>query len=97
VNFPKGGAFAADRRRRESAVSSTCEPPGREATRMRRTATSVSVTAADGAVVTCSVPGGTDLSQFPLGTSAKMHCHRIAAGFRLEYLKSEHAVIEIER
>ena len=63
---------------------------------MRRTATSVSVTAADGSVVTCSVPGGTDLSQFPLGTSAKMHC-RIAGGFRLEYLKSEHDVIEIER
>jgi hypothetical protein len=61
------------------------------------TETSVSVTGADGAVVSCSVPGGTDLSKFPVGTSVKMHCHRIAGEFRLGYLKSEHAVIEIER
>jgi hypothetical protein len=61
------------------------------------TPTSVSVTAADGAVITCSVPAGTDLSKFPVGTGVKMHCHRIAGEFRLVYLKSEHAVIEIER
>jgi hypothetical protein len=61
------------------------------------TETSVSVTASDGAVVSCSVPAGTDLSKFPVGTNAKMHCHRIAGEFRLEYLKSEHAVIEIGR
>jgi hypothetical protein len=61
------------------------------------TATSVSVAAADGAVVTCSVSQGTDLSKFPVGTTVKMHCHRIAGDFRLVYLKSEHAVIEIGR
>ena len=61
------------------------------------TETSVSVTASDGAVVSCSVPAGTDLSKFPIGTSVKMHCHRIAGEFRLEYLKSEHAVLEIGR
>jgi hypothetical protein len=61
------------------------------------TETSVSVTAGDGAVVSCSVPAGTDLSKFPVGTNVKMHCHRIGGEFRLEYLKSEHAVIEIGR
>jgi hypothetical protein len=61
------------------------------------TATSVSVTAAAGAVVTCAVPPDTDLSKFPVGTTVKMHCHRISGDFRLLYLKSEHAVIEIGR
>ena len=61
------------------------------------TETSVSVTAADSTVVSCSVPAGTDLSKFPVGTTVKMHCHRIAGEFRLEYLKSEHAVLEIGR
>jgi hypothetical protein len=61
------------------------------------TETSVSVTASDGAVVSCSIPTSTDLSKFPAGTNVKMHCHRIAGVFRLEYLKSEHAVIEIGR
>lgn len=61
------------------------------------TETSVSVTATDGAVVSCSVPAGTDLSKFPGGTNVKMHCHKIAGQFRLEYLKSEHAVLEIGR
>jgi hypothetical protein len=61
------------------------------------TETSVSVTAADSTVVSCAVPAGTDLSKFPVGTSVKMHCHRIAGEFRLEYLKSEHAALEIGR
>jgi hypothetical protein len=61
------------------------------------TETSVSVTASDGTVVSCSVPAGTDLSKFAVGTHVKMHCHKIAGEFRLEYLKSEHAVIEIGR
>jgi hypothetical protein len=61
------------------------------------TATSVSVTAADSTILSCSVPAGTDLSKFPVGTSVKMHCHRIAGEFRLEYLKSDHAVLEIGR
>jgi hypothetical protein len=56
---------------------------------------SLSVTAADGAVVSCSMPAGTDLSAFPLGTSVKLHCHKLAGEFRLEYLKSEHAVVEV--
>jgi hypothetical protein len=59
------------------------------------TDTSVSVTASDGAVVSCSVPAGTDLSKFPVGTSVKMHCHKIAGEFRLEYLKSDKDVLEI--
>lgn len=61
------------------------------------TETSVSVTASDGAVVSCSVPAGTDLSKFPIGTSVKMHCHKIGGEFRLEYLKSDSAVLEIGR
>jgi hypothetical protein len=48
-------------------------------------------------VVSCAVPAGTDLSKFPVGTSVKMHRHRIAGELRLEYLKSEHAVLEIGR
>jgi hypothetical protein len=59
--------------------------------------TSVSVTASDGATVSCSVPAGTDLSKFAVGTSVKVHCRKIAGEFRLAYLKSEHAVIEIGR
>jgi hypothetical protein len=59
--------------------------------------TSVSVTASDAAVVSCSIPAGTNLSAFPVGTSVKMHCHRLGGEFRLEYLKSEHAVLEIGR
>lgn len=61
------------------------------------TETSVSVTASDGAVVSCSVPAGTDLSKFPVGTSVKMHCHKFGGEFRLEYLKSANAVLEIGR
>ena len=61
------------------------------------TETSITVVTSDGASVSCSVPAGTDLSKFPLGTSVKMHCHRIAGEFKLEYLKSEHAVLEIGR
>jgi hypothetical protein len=60
-------------------------------------ATSVSVTATDSTTVSCAVPAGTDLSKFAVGTNVKMHCHRIAGEFRLEYLKSEHAVLEIGR
>ena len=59
--------------------------------------TSVSVTATDGAVVSSSVPAGRDLSKFAAGTNVKMQCHKIAGEFRLEYLKSEHAVLEIGR
>jgi len=61
------------------------------------TETSVSVTPTDGAVVSCSVPAGTDLSKFPGGTNVKMPCHKIAGEVRLEYLKLEHAVLEIRR
>jgi hypothetical protein len=34
---------------------------------------------------------------FGVGTSVKVHCHKRDGPFRLAYLKSEHAVIEIER
>jgi hypothetical protein len=50
-----------------------------------------------GAVVRCSVPAGADLSKFPVGTSVKMHCHKIGGEFRLEYIKSANAVLEIGR
>jgi hypothetical protein len=62
-----------------------------------KTETSVTVTAGDGHAVTCSVPAGTDLAAFAVGTAVKMHCSKLGGEFRLEYLKSEHAVIEIER
>ena len=62
-----------------------------------KTDTSVTVTGSDGHAVTCSVPAGTDLSAFAVGTTVKLHCHKVGGEFRLEYLKSEHAVVEIGR
>jgi hypothetical protein len=62
-----------------------------------RSDSSVTVRASDGHTVTCSVPAGTNLSAFEVGTSVKMHCHKRDGEFRLAYLKSEHAVIELER
>jgi hypothetical protein len=62
-----------------------------------KTETSVTVTATDGTAVSCTMPSGTDLSAFPVGTSVKLHCHKVGGEFQLEYLKSEHAVVEIER
>jgi hypothetical protein len=62
-----------------------------------RSDSSVTVRASDGHTVTCSVPAGTNLSVFEVGTSVKMHCHKRDGQFRLAYLKSEHAVIELER
>ena len=56
---------------------------------------SVTVRASDGHTVTCSVPAGTDLAAFGVGASVKMHCHKLGGLFRLDYLKSESAVIEI--
>jgi hypothetical protein len=62
-----------------------------------KTETSMTVTAGDGHAVTCSVPAGTDLSAFAVGTAVKVRCHKLGGEFRLGYLKSEHAVVEIER
>jgi hypothetical protein len=62
-----------------------------------KTETSLTVTASDGHAVSCSVPTGTDLSTFAIGTAVKVHCHKLGGDFRLAYLKSEHAVVEIER
>jgi hypothetical protein len=39
-------------------------------------------------------PGGCGSVALPDGTTAKMHFHRIGGEFRLEYLKSENAVLE---
>lgn len=58
---------------------------------------SVTVRGSDGHTVTCQVPAGTDLTAFGVGTTVKMHCFRRDGQFRLAYLKSEHAVIELER
>jgi hypothetical protein len=62
-----------------------------------KTETSVAVRGSDGHTVTCEVPAGTDLTAFAVGTSVKMHCHKRDGLFRLAYLKSESAVIELER
>ena len=56
----------------------------------------LTVTASDGHAFTCTYPAGTDLSAFPLGTQVKVHCHLLGGAFRLEYLKSETAVVEIK-
>ena len=60
-----------------------------------KTDTSVTVRGSDNHLVTCSVPAGTNLSAFGVGTTVKMHCQKLGGEFRLEYLKSESAVIEI--
>jgi hypothetical protein len=62
-----------------------------------KTETSVTVRGSDGHTVTCEVPAGTDLSAFGVGLSVKAYCHKRDGLFRLAYLKSEHAVIELER
>ena len=58
--------------------------------------TSLTVTASDGATFTCSFAGGLDLSRFALGTQVKLHCNKLVGDFRLRYLKSETAVVEVE-
>jgi ribosomal protein L19 len=60
-----------------------------------KTETSVSVRGSDNHVVMCTVPAGTDLGAFGVGVSVKMHCQKLGGELRLEYLKSEAAVIEI--
>ncbi|MDP9491264.1 MAG: hypothetical protein M3P42_03555 [Actinomycetota bacterium] len=62
-----------------------------------KTETSVTVRGSDGHTVTCQVPAGTDLSAFGVGISVKVHCHKRDGLFRLAYMKSESAVIELER
>ena len=62
-----------------------------------KTDDSVTVRGSDGHTVTCSVPAGTNLSAFGVGTTVKLHCHKLGGQFRLEYLKSDSAVIEIGR
>jgi hypothetical protein len=61
------------------------------------TETALTVRAQDGTSVTCSVPAGIDLSKFGVGTGVKINCRLRDGQFRLGYLKSDSAVIEIER
>ena len=60
-----------------------------------KTDTSVTVRASDNHLVTCSMPSGTNLNAFGVGTTVKIHCQKLGGEFRLAYLKSESAVIEI--
>jgi hypothetical protein len=60
-----------------------------------RTDASISVRSADGTVFTCAVPPGLDLSAFPVGTQVKLHCHRLDGHFRLGFIKSDKAVVEV--
>ena len=60
-----------------------------------RTDASVSVRAEDGVVFACDVPAGLDLSAFPVGTQVKLHCHRLNGSFRLGFIKSDKAVVEV--
>ena len=62
-----------------------------------KTETSVTVRSSDGHTVTCQFPPGTNLNAFGVGATVKMHCHRRDGQFRLAYLKSESAVLELER
>ena len=56
----------------------------------------LTVTASDGHAFTCTYPAGADLSAFPLGVQVKLHCHLLGGAFRLEYMKSETAVVEVK-
>ena len=60
------------------------------------TDSSVTVTGEDGASYTCTFAPGPDMSKFPPATRVKMHCHLMGNALRLEYLKSETAVVEIK-
>jgi hypothetical protein len=60
-----------------------------------RTDTTLSVRSEDGTVLTCDVPPGLDLSAFPVGTQVKLHCHRLDGSFRLGFIKSDKAVMEV--
>jgi hypothetical protein len=60
-----------------------------------RSEASLTVRAADGTDFTCDVPPGLDLSAFPVGTQVKLHCHRLDGKFRLGFIKSERAVVEV--
>jgi hypothetical protein len=57
---------------------------------------SVTVTASDSQAFTCAFPAGLDLSKFPVGTQVKVHCHMVVGSFRLDYMKSETAVVEVK-
>jgi hypothetical protein len=60
-----------------------------------RSDSSLTVQAVDGGDVMCAVPSGLDLSAFPVGTQVKLHCHRLDGAFRLRFIKSERAVVEV--
>jgi hypothetical protein len=60
------------------------------------TDSSITVGAEDGSSYTCAFTPGPDMSKFPAGTRVKMHCHLMGGLFRLEYLKSDTAVVEIK-
>ena len=57
---------------------------------------SLTVTASDASTFTCAFPVGLDLSKFPVGAQVKMHCHMVVGSFRLDYMKSETAIVEIK-
>jgi hypothetical protein len=61
-----------------------------------KTETSLTVTTSDGQTLTCAFAAGLDLSKFPLGTQVKLHCHKLGGDFRLAYMKSETAVVEVK-
>ena len=60
-----------------------------------RTDATISVRSEDGTVFTCDVPPSLDLSAFPVGTQVKLHCHRLDGRFRLGFIKSDKAVVEV--
>jgi hypothetical protein len=50
---------------------------------------------ARGADFMCHVRPGLGLSAFPVGTQVKLRCHRLDGKFRLGFIKSEQAVVEV--
>ena len=60
-----------------------------------RTDASLTIRSQDGTDFTCDVPPGLDLSAFPVGTQVKLHCHRLDGRFRLGFIKSDKAVVEV--
>lgn len=60
------------------------------------TDSSVTVATEDGASYTCAFAPGPDMSKFPPGTRVKLQCRLLSGVFRLEYLRSEHDVVEIK-
>jgi hypothetical protein len=69
--------------------------PAVHATLTARSERAPTVRTSDGTDFMCDVPPGLDLSAFAVGTQFTLRCHRLDGTFRLGFIKSEKAVVEV--